>query len=179
MIIHEQAQNRFRPENLRMMQFLQSHGIDAIPKYIRDGSLRGTWRIYQRDGKWSQELADKFNELGFQDFDYSPLGEFSGNGGMFQVFVRGHDELLNDTGPTPAAESVRRLVDGFFGQQEALELAKDKPETEEEKRRKAWSYRDKRMGIAPDKKSAEVSTFAPTGRGPISTKQNLRPTFLH
>lgn len=83
-----------RPENTRMQAFLASNGIDAVPKYLPDGSMAGCWRLYNRVQKWSLDLAARLNGLGFTDFDGQPLGEFSGNGGSFQVFVRGHNELL-------------------------------------------------------------------------------------
>lgn len=83
-----------RPENKKMQSFLQSHGIKAMPKYINKGSIRGTWRLYNSKTKWSMELADKLNNLCFRDFDGKPLAQFSGNGGLFCVFVRGHNELL-------------------------------------------------------------------------------------
>ena len=74
--------------NREMQSFLRSHQIEAIPKRIDKGSLRGTWRLYNFNIKWSLELAKKLNDLGFTDFDGKPLGQFSGNGGVFQVFVR-------------------------------------------------------------------------------------------
>lgn len=83
-----------RPENQRMQAFLAENGIDATPKYLPDGSLRGCWRLYNDAVSWSEELAGKLNALGFTDFDGKPLGRFSGNGGSFSVFVRGHNELL-------------------------------------------------------------------------------------
>jgi len=94
-----------RAENQRMKKFLAEHGINAVPQYIHTGSLKGCWRLYglEQDGyghwihqKWfgNYELQDKLKNLGFTDFDRTPLNDFSGNGGVFSVFVRGHDELL-------------------------------------------------------------------------------------
>jgi hypothetical protein len=83
-----------RPENQRMQDFLTSNGIDARAKYLAAGSLKRAWRLYNSETKWTQQLADKLNALGFSDFDGKKLGEFSGNGGMFSVFVRGHGEFL-------------------------------------------------------------------------------------
>lgn len=90
-----------RPENKRMQDFLKVNGIKATPWYIFKGSMKGCWRLYNKDGqgfvnmkKWTPELADKLNGLGFKDYDGKPLGEFSGNGGSFQTFVRGHYEFL-------------------------------------------------------------------------------------
>ena len=84
-----------RPENMRMKKFLEDHGIKCIPKYLKEGSMRGCWRLYG-DGRWTPELVQRLTGLGFVDFDRSPLDEFSGNGGYFSVFVRGHDELVSD-----------------------------------------------------------------------------------
>ena len=86
-----------RPENARMADFLAANGIDATPRYLFDGSLRGCWRLYNPATPWSTDLAVKLNDLGFTDYDGKPLGEFSGNGGTFMVFVRGHNELLSET----------------------------------------------------------------------------------
>jgi len=85
-----------RPENKRMRNWLKRKGIDASVKYLWKGSMRGTWRLYNPKEKWTQELADKLSRLGFRGFDGKPLHQFSGNGGMFSVFVRGHDELLGE-----------------------------------------------------------------------------------
>lgn len=84
-----------RPENRAMVRFLADNGIIAQVKYIATGSLRGCWRISNIDQRWSIFMANRLNLLGFTNFDCKPLGEFSGNGGMFQVFVRGHNELLH------------------------------------------------------------------------------------
>jgi len=83
-----------RPENKRMQVFLKQNGIKAIPKYIATGSLTRTWRLYNLKQLWSVELANKLNALGFVDLDGKPLAQYSGNGGLFSVFVRGHFELL-------------------------------------------------------------------------------------
>lgn len=82
------------PHNQRMKDFLASHGIRCTPKWIPDGSLKRSWRLNQKGQKWTLELAAKLNALGFTDLNHKPLGQYSGNGGMFQVFVRGHEELL-------------------------------------------------------------------------------------
>ena len=93
-----------RPENKRMQDFLENHQIsDVTPKYISTGSLKGCWRLCRRvkvQGKtiffkWGSTDAEQLNGLGFTDFDGKPLGTYSGNGGSWQVFVRGHQELLN------------------------------------------------------------------------------------
>lgn len=94
-----------RPENKRMQAFLKSNGISAVPWYISRGSMRGCWRLYGKNGKgfasdvmekWSPELAEKLNDLGFRDYAGQPLGIYSGNGGMFCTFVRGHYEFLQE-----------------------------------------------------------------------------------
>lgn len=69
-----------------MQEFLASKGIQAIPKYLSAGSLKGCWRLSNPATRWSDELANQLNALGFLNFD--------GNGGVFCVFVRGHNELL-------------------------------------------------------------------------------------
>jgi hypothetical protein len=86
-----------RPENVRMQDFLEANGIRAKAKYIPDGSMRGCWRLSDSAASWSMELAAKINALGFTNFDNEPLGQFSGNGSMFCVFVRGHNELIPQT----------------------------------------------------------------------------------
>ena len=91
-----------RPENSRMQDFLKANGILATPKYLHDGSLRGCWRLSSSE-PWCIELANKLNALGFVDFDGKPLGQFSGNGGHFCVFVRGHSELLVQATPQTEA----------------------------------------------------------------------------
>lgn len=83
-----------RPENERMRLFLKSNGFTVTPKYLAHGSMRGCWRFY-RPGSWTQTDANALNALGFSGFDGRPLDLFSGNGGLFCVFVRGHNELLN------------------------------------------------------------------------------------
>ena len=103
-------------ENKQMRSFLKSNGIDAMPMYIKDGSLKGSWRLYGLKGKNSDgspiyqnwvdnyELQNKLNELGFTDLWGKPLSNSSGNGGVFSIFVRGHNELLEPIakqGPLP------------------------------------------------------------------------------
>lgn len=91
-----------RPENQRMQVFLALHGIQATPKWIADGSLKRSWRLYNHDMPWSIDLANQLNALGFRSLRNEPLGQFDGNGGLFSVFVRGHEELLSDPVSTPA-----------------------------------------------------------------------------
>lgn len=85
-----------RPENKRMQEFLKANGITAIPKYIPDGSLKFTWRLYDRKAAFTPELADKLNSLGFVNYSGQPLSATCGNGGRFSVFVRGHYEMLDE-----------------------------------------------------------------------------------
>jgi len=84
-----------RPENKRMKQFLSEKDITADVKWIATGSLKRNWRLYNPDQKWTPELTKKLTELGFVGFDNKPLHKFSGNGGMFSVFVKGHEELAS------------------------------------------------------------------------------------
>ena len=102
---------RLRPENQKMQEFLKSNGIDAKAKYIPNGSLRGTWRLYNPVMKWTPELQNKLANLGFTDFDGRALNPYSGNGGVFSVFVRGHDELLQNAEPQP--EQGEEQVESF------------------------------------------------------------------
>jgi hypothetical protein len=83
-----------RSENVVMEEFLRLHGVRAKVKYIWTGSLKGTWRLSNLSEKWTPEVAEKLNGLGFTDFEGSLLGPYSGNGGMFSVFVRGHREMV-------------------------------------------------------------------------------------
>ncbi len=83
-----------RRENKRMQDFLAANGVTAVPKYLAAGSLKGCWRLYNGQQKWSEELRQKLIRLGFAGFDGAEISRFAGNGGLFSVFVRGHDELL-------------------------------------------------------------------------------------
>ena len=85
-----------RPENKRMQEFLRKNGVEAKVKYIQDGSLKKTWRLFNRSQLWSDWHIKKLTELGFTDNSNKPFTEFSGNGGMFSVFARGHYELLEN-----------------------------------------------------------------------------------
>ena len=85
-----------------MQSWLRSHGIDCSVRYLWHGSLQGCWRLCRRyiggepkpEQRWTIELADRLVRLGFVGFDSKPLGQYSGNGGLFSVFVRGHYEFL-------------------------------------------------------------------------------------
>ena len=89
--------------NKKIKQHLKENGINAIPKYIRRGSMDRCIRIYQKgkdeiDGSnlimWNDELIKKLTKLGFTDFDLKPLDKFSGHGGRFLIFTK-NKKLLN------------------------------------------------------------------------------------
>lgn len=84
-----------RSENQQMKKYLQENGIEAIPKYIYEGSLRGCWRLYNSNIKWygNKELHQKLTALGFKNYNNEDFDDFDGNGGAFSVFVR--NEALN------------------------------------------------------------------------------------
>ena len=84
-------------QNKLMKMYLKKAGINCTPKFIKDGSLKGTWRLddYKLDknnpqgiGWWgNKDLQNKLTELGFVDHDGKQLSDYSGNGGQFSVFV--------------------------------------------------------------------------------------------
>ena len=84
-----------KQENKRMKNFLAENGITAKAKWIPDGSLKKTWHLYNPDQRWTLFLTAQLTQLGFTSFDNKPLGIYSGNGGMFSVCVRGHEELAS------------------------------------------------------------------------------------
>jgi hypothetical protein len=93
-----------RTENKTMAEYLAREGqLNGVAvQYITHGSLAGCWRLCMRSkdaGKrfatWTEADAERLNRLGFVGFDGNPLHKFSGNGGMWQVFVRGHCELVD------------------------------------------------------------------------------------
>lgn len=77
-----------------MKAFLKANGIDAMPKYIKNGTLAPSWRIYNHNIKWTAELAAKFTAMGFTGL-HGPIARYEGNGGVLSVFLRGHFELLD------------------------------------------------------------------------------------
>jgi hypothetical protein len=96
-----------------------------MPQYQKDGSLKGSWRLYGLIGKeengtpiyqkwWDNfDLQNKLNALGFTDLWGKPLHNASGNGGVFSIFVRGHNELLQDNELVPipyASKETRQAV---------------------------------------------------------------------
>jgi len=82
-----------KPENKRMKDFLKDNGITAKATWISTGSLKGNWRLYNPEQKWTRELEKQLTQLGFVGFDNKPLTWVSGNGGMFSVFVKGYENL--------------------------------------------------------------------------------------
>jgi len=80
--------------NKKIQELFKKHGLKIKAKYIKAGSLRGCWRIYNLSINWNNDIAKKINRMGFVDFDRKPLGIFSGNGGVLSIFIRGHEELL-------------------------------------------------------------------------------------
>ena len=78
------------PANALMKQLLKDNGIKAMPRYESEGSMKRTWRLYDKNTKWydNPELWAKLTELGFTDFDGKPFTKFSGNGGMFSICAR-------------------------------------------------------------------------------------------
>jgi len=88
-----------RIENERMKAYLSENGIEASVKYTWVGSMKGTWYLYGKGQKWTEELREKLTGLGFLDFDSRQLSEYSGNGGTFSVSVRGHKEFIDGVVP--------------------------------------------------------------------------------
>ncbi len=81
--------------NKRMQNFLKTYGIKARVKFIKNGSLKNTWRLYNPKINWfdNKELRRKLDILGFTDFDGQKLGIYSGNGGIFSIFARFYGQL--------------------------------------------------------------------------------------
>lgn len=108
-------------ENQNMKAFLKLHGIDAMPKYIPDGSIKGSWRLYGLLGKtpdggpiwqpwWDNtELHAKLNGLGFTNLWGEPLSRADGNGGVFSIFVRGNDWLRTQPPEMPAQQTTEPI----------------------------------------------------------------------
>lgn len=96
-----------RTENAIMQKFLSDNGIKAKAKYIADGSLKNSWRLYNPLTDWynNPELWAKLTSLGFTTFRGEPLGKFEGNGGVFSVFLRFDrtPEFINSTPQTQTA----------------------------------------------------------------------------
>lgn len=79
--------------NKKMQELLKKYGIDCMPKYLPDGSLKHSWRLYNRELKWTDQLRESFSLLGFKSYDGDPLNQYSGNGGMFHIFARAPEEI--------------------------------------------------------------------------------------
>lgn len=73
--------------NKDMQSYLKRHGIECVPKRLDKGSMRGTWRLYQKGAELHAQDIEKLTELGFLDYDGKPLNWLSGNGGGWCVFV--------------------------------------------------------------------------------------------
>ncbi len=89
-----------REENKKMTAFLKENGINARVKFIFDGSLKNTWRLYNPKIKWfdNKELQLKLTGLGFRDFDGKKLCNFSSNGGVLSIFAMNKDKTLQFVG---------------------------------------------------------------------------------
>ncbi len=87
-----------RPENKRMTEFLRQHGIEAKVRYIFTGSLKHRWSLYNPNIRWTIELAEKLEALGFAKFHRCMIDgkevSFEGNGGVLSICARGHNEFL-------------------------------------------------------------------------------------
>lgn len=81
--------------NKAMKVILQTAGIECTPKRLDTGSMRGTWRLYNKKLTWSDSLTNALSRLDFKDFDGKELSWLSGNGGSFQVFVRAPQHILD------------------------------------------------------------------------------------
>jgi hypothetical protein len=90
------------PENQKMKDYLKENGVDAMPKFLWKGSMKGCWRLYkhtkEKNGHYTYVnwwnnfgLQNKLAELGFTDFRGQPLNNFSGNGGVFSIFARNNE----------------------------------------------------------------------------------------
>lgn len=72
-----------------MKAWLKENGIKVTPMYIKDGSMRGSWRLNGEGSWWDRpQLWEKFTSLGFVDYDGDKLDRYSGNGGQFSIFPR-------------------------------------------------------------------------------------------
>jgi len=77
-----------KEHNTQMKTLLANQGIKCTPKRMDAGSLKGTWRLYDKSQRWTPDLIQRLTDLGFVGHDHNPLSQWSGNGGMFSVFVR-------------------------------------------------------------------------------------------
>jgi len=80
-----------RPENKRMAEFLQIHGIKCNAKYIQTGSMAGCWRLWAKREVWGDDVKKKLDSLGFRDYDMNPLDYLAAEqDGSSCIFVRGY-----------------------------------------------------------------------------------------
>ena len=91
-----------RLENKLMQDFLKANGVTCSVRYHRDGSMRGSWYLYDAKQQWTLELRDKLVALGFTA-SYGELNQHSGNGGTFSVCVYGHREILEQANAQTAS----------------------------------------------------------------------------
>ena len=88
--------------NKAMQAFLRPYFPRVVVKYMEKGSLRGSYRLYSRPrggefadyDKWTPEVYERLNSLGFRNLWGSPLDRFDGNGGLFSVNVRKPKSLM-------------------------------------------------------------------------------------
>jgi hypothetical protein len=81
------------PHNKKMKILLKKYGIKCDPMYLQAGSLKHSWRLYNRGQKWTNQLIDSFTLLGFKSYNGEPLSQHSGNGGTFHIFARAPEEI--------------------------------------------------------------------------------------
>jgi len=74
--------------NREMKIFLESHGLKLMPKRFDTGSMRGTWRLYNLNLKYTPEIQEKLTGLGFTDWDGSSLDRHSSNGDIVSLCVQ-------------------------------------------------------------------------------------------
>ncbi|MDD5530927.1 MAG: hypothetical protein PHX21_12990 [bacterium] len=99
-----------RNENELMKVFLHKNGIECTPRFTWTGSMKGTWRLYNKTMRWTSELIKKFTSLGFVDFDGRPLNQYSGNGGHFHIDVRNPELTKQIMGMSAQAGQSERGV---------------------------------------------------------------------
>lgn len=123
-----------RPENVRMKNMLKQHGIICIPWRIHDGSMRGCWKLYGKGQPWTEELRQRLIAIGFVDYDNNEISVHAGNGGSFQVFVRGFDNLTSEKKLETYSDEyqagrkeawMRRLSDGIITQEQYDDIMTD------------------------------------------------------
>ena len=115
--IPQQKSGGMRNENELMKLWLHKNGVDCTPMFIWTGSMKGTWRLYNKTMKWTPELRDKLTALGFAG-SHGPLTQFSGNGGAFSVFVRNPEvtrQLMEITQQAGQSEGKTRYIKRMKG----------------------------------------------------------------